>query len=145
MYWGWRAQPDGTHLATEWLTAFFVPVVPRRRAHLRLGGGSRRQVSAIVTPHILHPVAVRYFDYNLIERLSLSTLDVARTYLATYVLGPLLLAWPLIAMALAARWLPKGWDQQAWFAYALFGVLVLGVGNVVAVVAVALRRAHVFS
>jgi len=149
-FYGWRHQADGTAFATKWIAGFFLPVFPLSRFHLRVLTDFTAKEPVFVVPNegffAGSPIGRQVDHYELLERTPLVPGEIARTLILAYVLGPVLMAWPFGLFPLLGAILDSrpGWKESNAALYALVPLMMLTLGNAIAVPLIALRRTRGF-
>ena len=149
-FYGWRHGDDGTAHATLWFAAFFLPLVPLKRFHLRVLTDFAKKEPFLVVPRTGFfagsPTGLQVDHYELLERTPLRAAEIVRTLALTYVMGPVLMAWPVALFFLMDAVLDgrPEWRQSTAVLYAVVALVMIVFGNAIAVPLIALRRTRGF-
>lgn len=114
-----RKSTDGTHCAGEWVVALYAPLFPLRRYRLRIEEHSMDWTAG---------GTVTSRKYTILERTRLKPAEVLLTYLACWVLCPVVVLGPpaLVFVGGLALGLPDN-DLVGWVLFAIvFGWMCVG-------------------
>ena len=98
---------DEEHVATatSWFTILYLPIIPLKRLRVRF------------LPH-----KGSGYRYQILQQEPLHWGEIGKTYLAGWLLIPLLIFWPL-PIAFAEVWAKLGFPQALYIPYMVFAIL----------------------
>jgi hypothetical protein len=149
MYYGWRHQDDGTATATKWFVVVWVPVVPLARYRLRVVTDFQKKEPFMEVKRdgfLAGAAAVQRTEYQLLQKVPLVLTEVLSTYVWTYLVGPILMAWPVLVFWALDAYLNRHpqFRQENWVLYVGLALAVLLFANPIAIGLIALRKARGF-
>jgi len=150
-FYGWQHFADGTSTATRWVCLFYIPVLPLRRARMRVltnfaseGFFPKKSAAAGAKLPLIKVGVVAVEDrYQVLEELPLAGAEILLTYMRTFVLMPLAMLWPFAVVVVFGQMAKeRNWLDQMWaiWVFVLLGIGALG--NVLAVAIWAIRQSR---